>query len=69
MDNVTFASRLESIADSIEKIANAADQDVKLETEKLAGVKQAERAAELDFGVVSHRPSRGMDPLLDFCLS
>ena len=69
MDNALFASKLESIADSIEKLAMATELGVKQENEKIAGVKQAERAVEFDVGVLGQRPSKGIDPLLDFCLS
>ena len=69
MDNVEFASKLQDIADNLEKIAATAEADVKLETEKIAAVKETEKLAEFSFGEIGSKPLAGSNPLLDFCLS
>jgi hypothetical protein len=69
MDNLEFAEKLQSIADDLEKIANSAEADSKQRTEKTAGSYRHERSSEFGFGELGSKPSKGVNPLMDFCLS
>jgi nitrate/nitrite-specific signal transduction histidine kinase len=69
MDKSEFASTLNKIADDIEKIAAAVEEDVKQNTIKLARDNKLFQTRRSDYGELHNSVSKATNPLVDFCLS
>lgn len=61
MDNKEFAEKLTDIAEGIEKIAT--------EMQPLQEKQASQTSTDFGLGEVGQKPTKGIDPLLDFIMS